>query len=147
MLAHHDTTLFVNVVTRERSEFTSRLKQAFAAAGFPDIGYTAAARMFNARSSVCVTTHAVRKWLLCGCIPSQPHIQTLSLMLACDPAWLRYGKLDGAARSDPLKDVQDMVLINAMANFNDETRMLVYDFIAMLKKNSKMHRGPVSVAE
>ena len=49
---------------RERAAFTMRLKQAFDAAGYPDIGPSAAARMFNAQSPVRVTTHAVRKWLM-----------------------------------------------------------------------------------
>ncbi|WP_426190046.1 hypothetical protein [Massilia sp. DWR3-1-1] len=124
-------------VSRERSGFTGRLSDAFIAAGYPDIGATGAARMFNERSPVNVTTHAVRKWLRGDCIPSQPHIQTLACWLLCDPGWLRYGQPGDPVQFDPSADLQDAVLVNELASLDADTRALVYDFVALLLKNRK----------
>ena len=126
---------------RERAAFTMRLKQAFDAAGYPGIRPTAAARMFNAQSPVRVTTHAVRKWLMSGCIPSQGNIRTLSKILLCDAAWLRYGAPDGPVLFDGRHDAEDMAILSDMASLDDETRMLAYDLIAMLLRKTSVKRN------
>lgn len=141
MEPHTDSAL-----AQERKAFSERLTQALNAAGYGAIRPTATARLFNARSPLTVTPHAVRKWMRGGSIPSQKHIQTLAGWLGCDAAWLRYGQpevqsTDGAGNSASW--AHDASLLADLSTLSAEARMLVDEFVRLLFTNMQAGRpGP-----
>ncbi len=61
----------------ERKEFSKRWKASLASAGMI-ISPTVLQRVFNSQSSIPVSVHAARKWLMRDSIPTQSHLRTLS---------------------------------------------------------------------
>jgi len=87
--------------SREREEFSKRLRQALRQAGIAVNSPTRLAEDFSMRhADMPVTQQAVRKWLNGEAIPTQAKIQALASWLGVGTEWLRFGKeAAGAAHS------------------------------------------------
>jgi len=88
-------------LTREKQDFSRRLREALKKAQAPAEGAAAIAREFNLRyEGRPVTAQAVGKWLGGKALPSQDKVRALSAWLEVTPHWLRFG--DGEGKSAPV---------------------------------------------
>lgn len=88
-------------LTREKQDFSRRLREALKKAEAPAEGAAAIAREFNLRyEGRPVTAQAVGKWLGGKALPSQDKIRALSAWLEVTPHWLRFG--DGEGKPVPV---------------------------------------------
>ena len=88
-------------LTREKQDFSRRLREALKKAEAPAEGAAAIAREFNLRyEGRPVTAQAVGKWLGGKALPSQDKIRALSAWLEVTPHWLRFG--DGEGKPAPV---------------------------------------------
>lgn len=124
----------VNGPHKERREFSERLVQALTAAGYPNVGPTKVARMYNARSANPVSCHAVRKWLNCEALPRQYHVETLAEWLACDAAWLRFGGESGVVRQKNSPGQQNLLLLRDLDLLDPVSKHYVYELVEILKR-------------
>ncbi len=98
IVTHRNATFTAMANSREREEFSKRLKQALQRAGVNADSPTRLAEAFSTRyTGTAVTQQAVRKWLGGEAIPAQDKIRALALWLGCGTEWLRYGKDGGVA--------------------------------------------------
>lgn len=127
-------------IVHERQAFSDRLARALHGAGHGAIRPTAMARLFNAASPLTVTSHAVRKWMRAGALPSQKHVQTLAGWLACDAAWLRYGNPPALSAPASSRWSHDAALLADVALLSADARALVDAFMQILLTNLAKRR-------
>ena len=132
--------------SREREEFSKRLRQALQKAGIDVESPTRLAAEFSARySGNPITQQAVRKWLNGEAIPSQDKIQTLGRWLGCGTEWLRYGKEGGTAHGAQQATVpyrtalSDQDLLKQYHQLTNTHQQAVSEIISALSAGRKRH--------
>ena len=117
-------------LTREKQDFSRRLREALKRAEAPAEGAAAIAREFNLRyEGRPVTAQAVGKWLGGRALPSQDKIRALSAWLEVTPHWLRFG--DGEGKPAP-------VLRQATAAYRVEPQWLARKYEALSEPHKKI---------
>jgi hypothetical protein len=93
----------------ERIGFSSRLKASLESADMP-ISPTVLQRIFNSQSSIPVSVHAARKWLMGDSIPTQTHLRTLSVILGVSVTWLRFGDDSLVSKGKAISPKEEILL-------------------------------------
>ncbi len=131
--------------SREREEFSKRLKQALRNGGVEADSPTRLAEEFSARyAGKAVTQQAARKWLNSEAIPSQDKIQALAVWLGVGTEWLRFGKEAGAAhgtqqlRTPYRAALTDQELLNQYHKLSRVHQQAVSEIISALTPRRKV---------
>lgn len=123
----------MGLAQQERDGFARRLRDALGPAGHKDLGPTPLSRLFNAKSTHTVSSHAMRKWLMAEAIPRQYHIETFATWLACDAAWLRYGVRRHKVTQRSAADSEALELLRDLSLLHPDAKQLVYGLVVILK--------------
>ncbi|MDB5727723.1 MAG: hypothetical protein JWQ00_928 [Noviherbaspirillum sp.] len=123
----------------ERSEFSSRLREALRREGYPESA-TRLAREFNSRfAGNPVSVHAVRKWLMGEAIPTQEKLRLLSQWFGVSAEWLRFGtgELKVRIRRRELSPfhstlAHDVTVLDEYKHLNENGRRIVCEIIRLL---------------
>lgn len=133
--------LTVGSAQAERDGFSKRLKEALELAGYAEVGPSKVAVLYLARSQQVVSIHAVRKWLSGQALPRQHHVEGLAKWLACDAAWLRFGRKvhsklpQGVSTTEDLSLLRDLAILPPIAK--QEIQGLVAILLASESKRTK----------
>jgi hypothetical protein len=128
-----------------KSQFSTRLKEAIAAAGL-DSRPTTLEKLFNLHyQGSPVTYQGVRRWLLGLSIPEQDKLEVLAELLGTDTAFLRYGRRKSNG-DEPRKHkpsaaaaigLYDRVAIDAFLQLPKASRDVVRQIIGVLASHAK----------
>lgn len=124
----------------ERVAFSLRLRQALEDAGYHELRVSDMVGHFNARASMPVSGHAVRKWLLAEAIPKQARLEILADWLACDLAWLRFGTDAAPGGAAPEVDKADLALLRDLSRLDRDTKDLIAAMLVILRKAGETWR-------
>ncbi|CDG90083.1 phage repressor protein [Xenorhabdus bovienii] len=125
-----------------KAEFSARLKEASADAGFVGRGLGKRITDALAEQGVKVSGPAVWKWLNSKSIPDSGNIFALSRWLGVRPEWLEYGR--GGKNFDEMHRAQDKIDellegVHTAPSKNNETEVPFYKNIELAAKHNNLN--------
>jgi transcriptional regulator with XRE-family HTH domain len=127
-------------MSRESTNFSSRLQQALKDAGYAAYGPTELAHQFNIRfGGHPISVHAARKWLMGEAIPTQDKIRVLSEWLMVPTEWLRFGGIYTSGEPASLENLDHTYsrLVADIQKLDPYNRKVVFEFIRLITRLNK----------
>ena len=113
----------LNAAQKQRALFSKRFIASLEILGIPP-SPTIVQREYNIRSNQPpITSHAARKWLMGGAIPTQDRIKILPDWLNVSPSWLRFGEgdIDGKKNTGDMT-AQEWRLVQGFRRLTDKQK-------------------------
>ena len=98
----------LDLASKERFEFAERLINSLLKSDIPLRVIEIRELFLKHSSSIKLSTHAIRKWLVGESIPTQEKLRVLADILSVDANWLRYGITE--------KNIENSKLMNLNSN-------------------------------
>jgi transcriptional regulator with XRE-family HTH domain len=138
--------MYSKIAFVERQNFSDRLKQTLAAAGY-SLRPSAFTKEFNLRADgAMVTVHAARKWLYGEAIPTQEKIHILARWLGIPASWLRFGDAENGmyalAGADQAPDSKDLLLLHDVRLLPAEEQQVVRELVTVLLRRCHGESAP-----